>query len=94
MLLQDLWVVNKILVDLNLDFCIDHMRMFFEWRWEDNSCIQCRIPLHSDCKMAPELSLVEGEEEGGGVGVLESPIGGEGEVGGVWKGFDDEVEDE
>ena len=37
--------------------------------------------------MAPEVSWVWGEEEW-------APIGREGEVGGVWEGFGDEVEDE
>ena len=40
--------------------------------------------LQLNCKMAPEGSWVWGEEEG-----LEAPRGGEGEVGGVWEGFDD-----
>ena len=30
----------------------------------------------------------------GGVEGLEASLGGEGEVGGVWEGIDDEVEDE
>ena len=33
------------LVDLSLGSVIHAMRMFFDWRREDNSRIQCRIPL-------------------------------------------------
>ena len=42
------------------------------------------------------VSWVWGGEEGGGEGVggLETPIRGVGEVGGVLEEFDDEVEDE
>ena len=35
--------VGKFLVYLSLDSCIHAMRMFLEWRREDNFCIQCRI---------------------------------------------------
>ena len=34
----------------SLDSCINAVRIFIEWRREDNSCIQCRIPLQLNCK--------------------------------------------
>ena len=80
------------MVDLSLDSSIHAMVMFFfEWRGNDYSCIQCRIPLHFNGSMISVVSSVCEEEEGGGVGSFEAPIG---EVGRVWEGFDDEVEDE
>ena len=68
---------GRTLVNLSLDFCIYTMRMFFEWRRDDNYCIQCWIPLQLNCKIAPGLRLVREVEEGGGVGALEASIGGE-----------------
>ena len=51
-------LVGRFLVDLSLDSCIHAIRMFFEWRREDNSCMQCRIPLQLKCRMAPVVSWV------------------------------------
>ena len=45
-------------VDLSLNSCKQAIRMFFEWRREDNSCMQCMIPFQLDCIMAPEVSWV------------------------------------
>ena len=67
--------MDRLLVDFSLDSCIHVVRMFFEWRREDNSCIQCRILLRLNCKMAPDVSWVRGEKKEGEVGGLEVPIG-------------------
>ena len=45
--------------------------------------------------MAPVVSWVWGvEEKEAGVGEWQAPMRGMGEVGGVWEGFGDEVENE
>ena len=36
---------GRTLVGLSLNSCMQAMRIFFEWRRDDNSCIYCRIPL-------------------------------------------------
>ena len=36
-------VREVVLIDLILDSCIHAVRMLFEWRREDNSCIQCNF---------------------------------------------------
>ena len=38
--------VGRTLVGLSLDSCVQAMRMFFEWRMNGNSCIQCCVGYH------------------------------------------------
>ena len=68
-------VSGRTLIYLSLDSCMHAMRRLFKWRKDDNSCLQCRIPLQFDCKMTPEVCCLLGVEEGGGVGWFEAIFG-------------------